>query len=132
MDFLIVDTSLFVSVSVQQSSKMYMSTRSYTQRVNKQANLTQREKRAFCGLPPKGLRPVSKKKQVEIIKKASLKSPRLYKSVLYERNIVKVRLIDVPLKHTCFKPNQLIRHFTNDEIRRAANKFWRLKEYYNI
>jgi hypothetical protein len=111
---------------------MYMNTRTYIQRVNKEKTLTPREKRAFCGLPPKGKRKVSKEKQEEILKAASLKCPRLYNSVLYENNRVKVRLKQAPLKHITFIPKHLIRHFTPQEIRRAAKRLWYTKKYYNL
>jgi hypothetical protein len=112
--------------------RMYMNTRSYKKRVNKEVDLTLREKRALCGLPPKGKKKLCKKKQEEIIKGAGIKCRWLYNIVLFEHNCVKVRLTKVPLKHTSFKPAQLIRHFTDDEIRRAANRLWRIKRYYDI
>ena len=102
--------------------------------MNNQSNLTVKEKQALCGLPQPTIRGgvLSKKKQEEILKNASSKCRWLYNLVLYEPKCVKVRLTKVPLKHTSFKPAQLIRHFSENEVRRAANRLWQIKRYYNV
>ena len=97
--------------------RMYMNTRSYKKRVNKEVDLTLREKRALCGLPPKGKKKLCKKKQEEIIKGAGIKCRWLYNIVLFEHNCVKVRLTKVPLKHTSFKPAQLCLLYTSPSPR---------------
>ena len=61
----------------------------------------------------------------------SKRSYQFYK-VLFEKRFVSVRLREFDIKRLRLRADQLIRHFTPSEIRRAATKLMRKKQKFNF
>jgi hypothetical protein len=106
----------------------------YIKKVNRNKKLTKREKDALLGRgkkSKKGKR-LTKKQQEEYMKQVRAKHPYYFNKILFENNLVKIKLPKLLLKHTSFKPSQLIFHFKAAEIRRAARKLLAAKRKFNF
>jgi hypothetical protein len=98
----------------------------------KKRKLGKRAREALCDVHKKarGFKRLSKRQQEDYMKKLKKQYPNDYKMIFFENNLIKVRLPKMWLKHTSFKPSQLIRHFKPDEVRRAAKRLLKVKDKY--
>ena len=109
-----------------------MVTRLYVRKIMKQKKMTKKDKHALCGIPHRGAKRVSKIQRERHMKRIRAKYPYLYNTILFENHLVKIKLPNMLLKHTTFKPCQLIRHFKPCEMRRAAKRLLKVKEKFNF